>query len=190
MKEPVAIVGVQEAALEESVSAAVDFAKSIEIHTEQDFKYAGEALRMVKERRKVADTVFDASIKSAHKAHKEVVALKKKITTPLDDAEGIVKKKISGYVIVQEKKHDKVQAKAEEGIIVPFELPVVEGISYRRKWQADIQDSSKLNPEYLAPDLKKIKAITEALGARAPQALGEPGAVRVWLDTTVAVRTI
>ena len=171
------------------VSAAVDFAKSIEINTSEDFHYAADALRMVKERRKVAEDLFGPSVKAAYAAHKAVTALKKKATEPLDDATLIVKDKVKDYVAEQQAKCKKAQAEAGDGVLVPLDLPKAEGISFRKKWRVDILDATKLKPEYYAPDLKKIEQIGNALGADAALAMGEPGAVRVYEAVTVVVKS-
>ena len=171
------------------VSAAVDFAKSIEINTSEDFHYAADALRMVKERRKVAEDLFSPSVKAAYAAHKAVTALKKKATEPLDDATLIVKDKVKDYVAEQQAKCKKAQAEAGDGVLVPLDLPKAEGISFRKKWRVDILDATKLKPEYYAPDLKKIEQIGNALGADAALAIGETGAVRVYEAVTVVVKS-
>ena len=182
------IIAVESAQLQEEVSQVVQFAQKINIKTETDFSQAGVVVKMIKERRKIANTVFDPSIKTAHKAHKETIELKKRVTEPLDEAESIIKEKISKFVMELDKKHKELQAKAGDRTIVPLEMPKITGVSIRKRWVCNIMDESKLNPTFLVPDMKKINDLVGSLGEKAEEILGK-GSVQILQKNSVAVRS-
>lgn len=100
------------------VTGLVQVAEKYIVKTQGQLESAGQELLRIKNIRKQVDELFDPVIKQAHKAHKEAVASKKKLTDPLDQAERKVKGAISTYTLEQERiaraEQDRLRQEAEE----------------------------------------------------------------------------
>lgn len=94
-----AIVREQEA----RVSKVVGQAKDLTIVSAEDYEFGCSFLTLLANRLKEADATFDPSIKAAHQAHKEAVALKSRFTAQLLEAQVVVKRKISDWRAEQER---------------------------------------------------------------------------------------
>jgi hypothetical protein len=78
---------------------------------------------------------------------------------------------------------------AEDSVLPVFVAPAakVEGVSMRDQFQFRIVDVSKLKPEFLLPDEKKIGAIVRSMGRAALSIVGE-GAIEVTTTKVVAAK--
>lgn len=96
-----------------------------------------------------------------------------------------------------ENKADSIEARGEEkaqGLemqaattvapVIHREPPRVAGVATREAWKFEITDPSKINPQFLMPDEKKIGAQVRALKEDAAALIG-PG-VRVWSERQIA----
>lgn len=104
--------------VKEQVTGLVQVAQTYSVKTQEHLDLAGQELVRIKTVRKQVDELFDPVIKQAHKAHKEAVASKKKLTDPLDTAEKQIKSAIGQYTLEQERKaheeQEKLRIAAEE----------------------------------------------------------------------------
>lgn len=64
----------------------------------------------------------------------------------------------------------------------------VAGAAKRKNWKFEILDEAKLSRAFLTPDTVKIGKLVQSMKDEAPGLLGEPGAVRVWGESDLAVR--
>lgn len=90
-------------AIEQQRDGVVSVANAIRVTNNQEMVGASDVLRQIKTTLKTIDAEVDPSIRKAHEAHKEIVSLKKRLTAPLEEAERIVKSRISQYTMAQEK---------------------------------------------------------------------------------------
>lgn len=95
---------VEEKKLEKEVSVVEKQASEVEIKTEADYQYAGELTKQVKAAQKKVEEYWEPMRASTYAAYKSVTDHKKDMIDPLKNAEGILKKKISGYLMEVEKK--------------------------------------------------------------------------------------
>lgn len=100
---------VEEKKLEKEVSVVEKQASEVEIKTEADYQYAGELTKQVKAAQKKVEEYWEPMRASTYAAYKSVTDHKKDMLDPLKNAESILKKKISGYLMEVERKR-----KAEE----------------------------------------------------------------------------
>lgn len=77
-------------------------ANALIITTPEQYQAAADMLLNIKAIQKEIDATFDPIVKKAHEAHKEAVAQKKKVETPLKEAEAIIKPKMVKYDTEQE----------------------------------------------------------------------------------------
>lgn len=101
--EATAIEQPETTALATETSAAVHRANDIVVDSSDSLLDAGKFLRVLKTIRGRINDTFDGPIKSAHTAHKDMLAAKKEHDGPLSDAEGIVKRKVATYQNEQER---------------------------------------------------------------------------------------
>ena len=78
-------------------------ARSIQITDDFGYADAGAMLQGVKALMREADSVFDPAVKKAHEAHKAILAAKKSVTAPLEEAEKILKRGMADYHAEQER---------------------------------------------------------------------------------------
>lgn len=100
---------VEEKKLEKEVSLVEKQAGDIVISSDADYQYAGELTKQVKAAQKKVEEYWEPMRASTYAAYKSVTDHKKDMLDPLKNAESILKKKISGYLMEIERKR-----KAEE----------------------------------------------------------------------------
>lgn len=90
------------------------------ITDQASYNAAAEVGKSIKALLKEADSIYDASIEAAHKAHKAALDLKKKETTPLLEADKIVRAAMGAWITeqerlrrIEEQKQREAQAEAE-----------------------------------------------------------------------------
>ena len=98
------VLDTAEEKLGEEVSAIELQAESVVIATDEDYSMAGEATSNVKRMQKKVEEYWEPMRVSAKKAYDEVLAHKKEMLDPLKKAEQILKGKMSGYLLEQERK--------------------------------------------------------------------------------------
>jgi hypothetical protein len=103
---------VQGEELKAEISPVKAHAQALVISEAQHVEGARDIIREIKERRNKVDATFDQHIKAAHAAHKALVATKKTFTDELDDAERIIKRKVSDYQLECERIAKEAQDKA------------------------------------------------------------------------------
>jgi hypothetical protein len=120
---------------------------SIVVTDDRTYRIAATALLEVKSMRNEIAKAFDPAIKDAFKAHRSIVALKKKAEDGLDIAELYLKEQLKQYfeTIETENKAAADSAMAvsdEESLVLPQEreIPKVEGISTRINWKWKVTD--------------------------------------------------
>ena len=86
----------------------VEVAEHTEIIDHPSYEMAAEHLQAIKALQAEADQTFDPIISKAFAAHKEALAQKKRITDPLTQAEGMLKRIMGAYA------HEQAQLRMEE----------------------------------------------------------------------------
>lgn len=137
----------------------------LSIKTKEDLSLASALLVEVK---RVGNTIkdeFAASVESAHRSHKAVLALRDKALSIFEESEKLAKEKIGLY---RDKNPD---AEAE-------------GVSFVERWTYEVVDEKAVKPNYQAIDHNKIRGVVLALGQEAEKAVG---GIRVYKNLTVKV---
>lgn len=125
-------------------------------------------LETVQALNKQVDEAYGPSIEAAFKAHKTVLAAKKKYSDILEEAEKLVRSAINKWVSSQK----------EGGVKNP--LP---GVTPRSTWGYRVDDLSLVPREYLKLDDKKVEAVVKAMKHEA----NIPG-ITPFEKTTIAVK--
>ena len=128
----------------------------------------------VKELQRRLGEIFDPIIKKANDAHKEACNRKKEYMKPLEQAESILKHKLSHYIEELEaelKKHGEVEVKHDS-------------LQKREIWRWKVVDAAKVKPKFLIPDEKEIGRIVKSAGKDAETVVG---GIEVYKETILAV---
>lgn len=103
MSAEVAVIELETKQLSRQTAFWVDLAEHTEIIDQPSVELAAGHLQAIAELQGEAAKTFDPIISKAHAAHKEALMQKKRITTPLDEAETIIKRKLGVYTQEQQR---------------------------------------------------------------------------------------
>jgi hypothetical protein len=173
------------------VANATDFT----VETAEHMEIAAGIRQAIKDRQKAIVGLLEPFIKAAHALHKSHTTRRKEIIAPLEQAEGILNKKMVAWQVAEDariaeeqKKLDEqakldaaVEAEQEgnealaEAIIedqVPVTAPPVEkaktsGVSFTETWKFEIMDEGKIPPQFMMPNEKAIRSHVIAMKDRA-----------------------
>lgn len=192
--------------IEADVSTFVAEAQKIEVNNDEDLELATGYLANVKKRFKRIEEIRKEWVQPLNDQVKKLNNLFKSQQAPLQEVEGIIKKKLVTYQQEQERKALEARKKAEEEAKKKAEEakkkgeePEVKPImteapkssvrtsagtsSFKKVWTFEIVDETKIPREFLIPDEKAIrKAVLDSAGQVSIEG------VRVFQDTQVAVR--
>ena len=153
--------------MERELELIVSKSNEIKIVNQETLNQAGEYLKQIKEAKKVIDDYWDEEISRAYKTHKGLIAKKKELIKPYDEAEKDIKNKMSDYIISQEKAKEELESTTNEyGIEVnlPKNVDKIDGISYTDSYTIDKIDLKLLPKELngvilIKPDESAIKKL-------------------------------
>jgi hypothetical protein len=145
--------------MQNKAATLVDIAIGINIRNEMENAKAAAFLVDVRTERKAREEVFKPAVSKAKAAYDEVRYLRDKAINPLEDAEEIVKTKISGFVVAENARRDALQAKAD----AKFEKAVERSEATGKPMTAAPQVFAKVNTGGGATFITKWEAeITDA----------------------------
>jgi len=104
------------AELETKALSIPEQAKALTIVDAPSYEMAGGVLVQIKSLRAEVATVFDPIIDKAYEAHKTAIAQRKRVETPLIQAENYLKPLMAEYMTSQEKKRREEEAKAQDAL--------------------------------------------------------------------------
>ena len=173
------------------VANATDFT----VETAEHMEVAAGIRQAIKDRSKAIVSLLEPFIKGANALHKAHTTRRKEIIAPLEEAEGILNKKMVAWQIAEEKRLAEEQKKLDEQAkldaaveaeqegnealaeaIIEDQVPVTaapveqaktNGVSFTRKWSFKIEDESKIPPQFMIPDERAIRAHVVAMKDRA-----------------------
>lgn len=105
---------IKEKEIEQKNVEILEMAKATRIVNNEQYVKAGEILLAIKQARKSVDETFDPVIAAAFRSHKEACNAKKKIESPIVEAEGIIKAEIGRYMEEQERIRREEELKLQE----------------------------------------------------------------------------
>lgn len=166
-----------QAEMESKAVTLVGAANEIAIKSEVDNAKAAAFLVSVRNERKAREEVFKPAVSKAKAAYDEVRALRDIALKPLQDAEDIVKAKISDFVVAENARREALQAKADAKFAKAAEkaeatgkpltaVPQVfakvnatAGATFITKWDAEVTDP-KAVIEAVAKGLIPMEAVS------------------------------
>lgn len=138
--------------IQQDATALAAQANAVVIRDDASYSAAGELLKGFKTLAKRIDETFDPIVKAAHAAWKKAGEQKKKFAGPVEDAERIVKAKISTYVREQEEIQRAERARLmEEQRKVEEERRLQEAIALENSGASDQAEEVLATPVAPAP---------------------------------------
>lgn len=170
-------------------------AKALVIQDDDKFHFVNDLLKAIKGIRNKIDEYFDPAIKKTHAAWKENIAMKKKQSEPVEQAERIIKNKIAEYhtkrdqermeeerrrqdILWKQEEERKLAEAIETGDETILDEPVIvpevkiedttkhEGVSFSLIWKFRIINKEKVPEEYKIVDEKRVGQIVRANKAK------------------------
>lgn len=182
---------------------------ALEVKTQENYEKAVGVLKAAKGMIKVFDGIFDPLIKQANEHVKSIREEKKKHTDRLEQAEKVLRGKVTAYIAEQERQRrleqakrdeeqrriDKEAAEANEFLadvgatqavaerVAPVQEVEKAGMAFREVWKFEIIQAGLIPREYLAVDEVKIGQMVRAM----KDTLTIPG-VRIYSEKSAIVR--
>lgn len=104
--------------LAQQASTWPERARAFLVTSQETLERAADALKGIKELRAEIEATFGPIVKKAFETHRAATAARKKVEEPLTEAEGIIKRSVSGYQQEQERirqeEERRLRAEAEE----------------------------------------------------------------------------
>lgn len=135
--------------------------RAVDLHAQADalivvdqdsYLDAGAFLLAVKEMRKQIDETFDPVIAAAHGAHKAALAAKAQHAAPVDEAERTIKRRVSNYVMIEERKRREEEARMmAEARRREEDARLAEAIALEAAGEPDLAESVIVAPLVVAP---------------------------------------
>lgn len=100
--------------IEQKALTIVGQAKGIRVVDSQSYSLAGETWQRLAQMEKEAHSAFDPVVESANKAHKDAVALRKRVLDPISEAKTYIKGVMSKYDQEQERVRQAEQARLQK----------------------------------------------------------------------------
>lgn len=151
--------------LEQRALTLPEQAAELTIVDDAGYTKAGDLLTRIKTLRgEIADT-FDPIIKKAHEAHKEALAQKARIETPLVKAESLIKPKIASYHAEQDRKRREEEARLlAEQKKVEEDARIAEAANLEKAGESEMAERVLDEPPMMAPVVlpptPKVQGIT------------------------------
>ncbi len=99
--------------IEKKSSDALTSAGELEVKDDASYRFAGAFCQSLKDLMAEVDETFDDAIEAAHKTHKKILSAKKAHKQPLEDADRIVRFKMSRFFEEQQRKIREEQARID-----------------------------------------------------------------------------
>lgn len=151
-------------------SEAMTLLQSFQIHTPEDFAFAGGVLKTVKARWKELEEKRTSVTGPINQALRQINDWFRPVQKPLKDAEELLKARIGTYEITQAAAREEAmlaaasaaaegdQAKALEHVSEIVPTAIVPGVAIKAVWAFEITNEAEVPREYLSVDPKKIQA--------------------------------
>lgn len=182
---------------------------AVEITDQATYEQAAELRRKLKQTQKVVDEKLGPIKAERYAPYKEVLDEIKRYTDVISKADGSVRQKMNAYQADQQRKaaeEERKRREAEEAkrlesaietgreeildrpvVTEKVAAPTAEGTYTVEVWEYEVTDVSKIKPEFLIVDEKKIGALVRSMKGSAQSILGD--GVRVFSRSDVRIRT-
>lgn len=160
--------------------------QTMEIATDDQYEEAGEFLNKISATEKIVKNYYEPDRKTTYDMYQAVMDDIKRFTKPLDKAKSATKKMMQDYL----RKKDQEAEKARQAALtaaqestdaggpppappeVDYQQPKAAGTATYDHWMFEITDISKVKPEFLIVDERKISALVSEMHEMAADIVG------------------
>lgn len=180
---------------------AMQLLESFEIRNEDDYAFAGELVKMAKEKWKALEERRTEVTRPLNEALRAVNGWFKPAQEPYKQAEQVLKQKISAYLLAQRAANAAaMQAAAQaaqagdvdqaaQHVAALVEAPRVQGVSMREVWDFEVVNLDEVPREFLCLDEAKVRAAIWYADTEKTPPRPIPG-LRFFLRGQVSVRAV
>lgn len=154
------------AELTKESSIIVQRANALAVASGEEFRIASEELRGIKTYRKRVDDTFGPLVKSAHEAHKQLLATKATFDGPAAQAETIIKRKMGDWELAERKRAAEEERRLrEEARKVEEERRLAEAEALEAQGQDEQAEAVIAAPApapvvVVRPDIPKVQGVS------------------------------
>ena len=161
-----------------------DLIIGMSMKSDTDLSLADAMIGRIRDDKKKIESQYKEPVDRAHKAHKKLTTERNEIIANYDWAENLLKDKMKTYKMEADRK---ALAEAEvtiTSIAPPKPRSQLKHTTFIEKWKYRITDATKIPPQYMMPDEKKIAATVRNMGEMA-----EIDGIQVYRDDEVRIKT-
>ena len=162
-----------------------DLIIGMSMKSDADLALADTVIGRIRSDKKKIEEEYKEPVERAHKAHKKLTTERNEIISHYDWAENLLKDKMKAFNMERDRK---ALAEAAEVTITSMPRPKprseLKHTTFIEKWKYRITDATKIPPQYMMPDDKKIAATVRNMGGMA-----EINGIQIYRDDEVRIKT-
>ena len=162
-----------------------DLIIGMSMKSDADLALADTVIGRIRSDKKKIEEEYKEPVERAHKAHKKLTTERNEIISHYDWAENLLKDKMKAFNMERDRK---ALAEAAEVTITSMPRPKprseLKHTTFIEKWKYRITDETKIPPQYMMPDDKKIAATVRNMGGMA-----EINGIQIYRDDEVRIKT-
>ena len=162
-----------------------DLIIGMSMKSDADLALADTVIGRIRSDKKKIEEEYKEPVESAHKAHKKLTTERNEIISHYDWAENLLKDKMKAFNMERDRK---ALAEAAEVTITSMPRPKprseLKHTTFIEKWKYRITDETKIPPQYMMPNEKRIAATVRNMGGMA-----EINGIQIYRDDEVRIKT-
>ena len=162
-----------------------DLIIGMSMKSDADLALADTVIGRIRSDKKKIEEEYKEPVERAHKAHKKLTTERNEIISHYDWAENLLKDKMKAFNMERDRK---ALAEAAEVTITSMPRPKprseLKHTTFIEKWKYRITDETKIPPQYMMPNEKRIAATVRNMGGMA-----EINGIQSYRDDEVRIKT-
>ena len=162
-----------------------DLILGMSMKSDADLALADTVIGRIRSDKKKIEEEYKEPVERAHKAHKKLTTERNEIISHYDWAENLLKDKMKAFNMERDRK---ALAEAAEVTITSMPRPKprseLKHTTFIEKWKYRITDETKIPPQYMMPNEKRIAATVRNMGGMA-----EINGIQIYRDDEVRIKT-
>lgn len=162
-----------------------DLIIGMSMKSDADLALADTVIGRIRSDKKKIEEEYKEPVERAHKAHKKLTTERNEIISHYDWAENLLKDKMKAFNMERDRK---ALAEAAEVTITSMPRPKprseLKHTTFIEKWKYRITDETKIPPQYMMPNEKRIAATVRNMGGMA-----EINGIQIYRDDEVRIKT-
>ena len=161
-----------------------DLIVAMSMKSDTDLAMADVMIGRIRNDKKKIEDAYKEPVDRAHKAHKKLTTERNDILKHYDWAENLLKDKMKRYNMESDRKALAEAEVTTTSMSRPKPRSDLKHTTFIEKWKYRITDATKIPPQYMMPDDKKIAATVRNMGGMA-----EINGIQIFRDDEVRIKT-